>query len=43
MTLVKSLQYFEDVEESEMPVMLKPVSWDEVKKYLQDQAVKLWL
>ena len=43
MTLVKSLQYFEDVEESEMHVMLKQESCDEVKKYLQDQAVKLWL
>ena len=43
MTLVKSLQYFEDVEQSEMPVMLKPLDWEEVKKYLRDQAIRLWI
>lgn len=43
MTILKSLQYFVDVDESKMPIMFKSVDWEEIKKYLQGQAVKLWL
>lgn len=43
MTIVKALQYFEDVDQSEMPVMFKPVNWEDVKRFIQDQAIKLWL
>ncbi len=32
--LIKSLNYFKDVESSEMPRMIKEVSWEEVKKRL---------
>ncbi len=43
MHLVKSLQYFEDVEFSDMPIMLKPLDWEELKRYLRDQAGKIWI
>jgi hypothetical protein len=32
--LIKSLNYFEDVEKSEMPKMIKEINWDDVKKKL---------
>lgn len=43
MAIVKALQYFEDVDLSEMPVMLKSLDWEEVKKFLRDQAARLWI
>ncbi len=36
--LIKSLNYFEDVEKSEMPRMTKEVDWDDVKKRLNKIA-----
>ncbi len=30
--ILKSLSYFENADNEPMPVMLKPVSWEEVKK-----------
>lgn len=40
--ILKSLQYFDDAEESEMPMMIKDVSWQEVKNSLGQQVSKLW-
>ncbi len=40
--LLKSLQYFEDAEASEMPIMVIQIDWEEVKKFFQDEVVKLW-
>ena len=40
--IIRSMSYFQDAEkEDEMPRMLIPVSWAEVKKFFQEQAVKL--
>ncbi|MDO8570256.1 MAG: nucleotidyl transferase AbiEii/AbiGii toxin family protein [Candidatus Daviesbacteria bacterium] len=39
--IVKSLNYFDDAESQSMPDMLIPVSWDEVKKFFQDQVILL--
>lgn len=33
--LIKSLTYFEDAERELMPVMKKPIEWDDVKSYFQ--------
>jgi hypothetical protein len=30
--ILKSLSYFEDAESEPMPIMLKPISWEDVKK-----------
>lgn len=38
--LFRSLTYFEDAEKDNMPEMLKPVSWEEVKKYLETETKK---
>lgn len=37
----KSLLYFTDAEEDPMPQMLQPASWDEVKKYLEREVLRL--
>ncbi len=37
-----ALQYFEDAEVSEMPMMLTPIDWEEVKKFFQDEVTRLW-
>jgi len=39
--IMQALQYFEDVEKSEEPIMIKPVSWEEVKVYLRSETVRL--
>lgn len=36
--ILKSLQYFVDAEESEMPKMIKPVSWLDVKSFFQKEV-----
>lgn len=36
--ILKSLSYFNDAEEDEMPTMLKDVSWDEVKRFFAGEA-----
>lgn len=36
--ILKSLQYFVDAEESEMPKMIKPVSWPEVKSFFKKEV-----
>jgi len=39
--IIRSLNYFIDAEMDDMPEMLLPVSWKKVKKFFQNQAVKL--
>lgn len=39
--ILKSLSYFEDAEEEPMPKMIKDISWEEVKKYLQKETESL--
>lgn len=39
--LLNSLVYFNDANEDDMPKMIKKVSWEEVKKFFQDQTIKL--
>lgn len=42
MTLLKSLQYFSDADESEMPVMLQKIEWSTVKTFFKQEALRLW-
>lgn len=39
--IIRSLNYFIDAERDKDPKMLKKVSWQEVKKFFQDQTIKL--
>lgn len=39
--ILKSLQYFADAEEGEMPKMIKLVSWPEVKSFFQKEVKSL--
>jgi predicted nucleotidyltransferase component of viral defense system len=41
LTLLKALQYFEDAEGSEMPKMIEKISWQEVKKFFEKEAIRL--
>jgi hypothetical protein len=34
---LKSLIYFEDAEEDEMPLMIKPLTWQEVKNTIRKE------
>jgi hypothetical protein len=36
--LLKSLVYFDDAEDQPSPVMIKPISWAEVKQHIVDQV-----
>ena len=36
--LLKSLVYFDDAEDQPLPVMLKQISWPEVKQDIVDQV-----
>ncbi|OGG11531.1 hypothetical protein A2Z00_02785 [Candidatus Gottesmanbacteria bacterium RBG_13_45_10] len=40
--ILKSLQYFDDAETMEMPVMLSSIDWDEVKKFFVQEVKQLW-
>ena len=40
-SILKGLKYFEDAEESEMPRMIKQVSWEEVKRFFEKKVVEL--
>lgn len=40
-SILKALKYFEDAEESEMPKMIKKVSWEEVKRFFEKEIKKL--
>ena len=39
--VVKSLDYFNDAEENDLPEMLKPVNWQEVKNFFTGEANRL--
>lgn len=39
--VLKGLQYFVDAEKQDMPVMLKPIDWEELKKYFYTETDKL--
>ena len=39
--VIKSLTYFEDAESDEMPVLTKPVSWEEIKQTVRNAVVSL--
>jgi hypothetical protein len=40
-SILKSLRYFEDAEESAMPKMIKKVFWEEVKSFFEKEVVRL--
>ena len=40
-SIIKSLTYFVDAEESQMPTMLEKVSWKQIEKYFEKEAIKL--
>ncbi|MCG2692158.1 nucleotidyl transferase AbiEii/AbiGii toxin family protein, partial [Microgenomates group bacterium] len=39
--VIKSLIYYEDAEKNDLPKMLVPVDWEEVKQYFQVQVKQL--
>ncbi len=39
--MLKSLVYFQDAEAEPMPIMLKPTSWEEIKKHIILEANKI--
>jgi len=39
--VLKSLAYFEEAEQDPMPVMLMPLSWEEVKRFFTREAARL--
>lgn len=39
--LIKSLAYFDNAEQDEIPEMIKPVNWSEVKKYFIEEQRKI--
>lgn len=41
MHILKSLSYFEDAEKESMPRMIKPVKWQEVKKFFVSEQKKI--
>ena len=40
-SIIISLSYFEDAENSDMPQMIEKISWQEVKKFFEKEAVRL--
>lgn len=40
-SILKALKYFEDAEESEMPKMIKKVSWKKIKRFFEKEVLKL--
>lgn len=40
-SIIKSLQYFDDAEKSEMPRMIKMVSWERVKDFFAQESLRL--
>lgn len=41
LTLLKSMQYFVDADDSDMPEMLIETSWEDVKHFMQEETKKL--
>lgn len=42
LTLLKGLQYFEEAEDTVMPVMLAEIDWEKVKAFFRSEVVRLW-
>jgi len=40
-TLIKAIGYFDETETSQMPQMIKPVSWEQVKNFLASESLRL--
>lgn len=40
-TIIKSLTYFEDADADDMPRMIMPVSWDDVKQFFIGESLRL--
>lgn len=40
-TLLKSMTFFEEIDQSDMPRMFTPLSWDEVKRFFIEESVRL--
>ena len=40
-SIIRSLQYFDDAENSEMPEMIRPITWEEVKDFFAKETIKL--
>ena len=40
-SLIKSLSYFDEAEGNEMPKMITPVSWEQVKKFFTAETIRL--
>lgn len=40
-SILRSLQYFDDAEKGDMPNMIKPISWDEVKQFFIAESMRL--
>jgi hypothetical protein len=40
--LQKSLVYFPDAEADPMPRMLRPIVWEEIKRYFEKEVQKIW-
>ena len=40
-SIIISLSYFNDAENSDMPKMIEKISWQEVKKFFEKEAVRL--
>jgi hypothetical protein len=39
--IIKSLNYFDDAENTEMPRMIVPISWAEVKRFFSAESIRL--
>jgi hypothetical protein len=39
--LLRGLNYFEDAEQQDMPIMFQPVNWDDVKKHFENEVLRL--
>ena len=40
-SMIKGLSYFDDAEDSDIPEMIIKVDWEEVKKFLQNEVIRL--
>lgn len=40
-SLIKSLQYFDDAQRSEMPNMIRKISWEQVKDFFASESMRL--
>lgn len=40
-TLIKAVGYFDEAENSQMPKMIRPISWQQVKNFLSQESLRL--